>query len=759
LNLSNISSFIPSTSCPTKEDYPTSTTQKKNSTVESTTVVVSPTTPKVKTLSSVNISAPSLLPQEQGNQNTNINNNSSLQESIVGQHSDQDQDHPMFVSPVKSNSSDIIIDTTNTTVTAVNNHSSPSSFKSTTTSNTTRNNNHNSSTWPRRTISPVEATVSTPTATATVDTRTNYTTSTSSYPNSNTAILHPTTIYQSSQLNLTNNNTMNHHPSYPQQVHTIQDQVMNNNNHNHDTTRPSFNTTNTAPLGNVCPTSTTTTVATIRQKPSYERRESADLFLEAAAKAEEIGSTNPAKYHEHMEKLRRESMLVDASAAGSGGGIHNATNNKIQGTSSQGDYHQSGGERGLNEQYFPPHLQEKEQGLQSYSYVTAPAPVATMINNSSPEKSSPINNDIHHSLDVDAKQEPRTYKKSSSNNDDENDNSNDDDDDADYSHDQDDVSTSPRSTSPHKTPSSSSKQRSSSKATSSLSSSSHPKPKPYIYHDYAIFSDAKGFIRKKTGGVTQPFPEKLYNMLEMESDPINRTILPSSSSSTSQPSSSSSQEIIVTWLPHGRAFVIRKPKLFISHLMVKYFRQTKLTSFQRQLNLYGFRRITQGPDAGAYYHELFLRYRPQLCMRMIRQKVKGTGHKQPADVSSEPNFYAMPFVTPDPTTTTPTSTTNNNNIAAVATLDHNVPSTTSPTMAFHTAPLVSGGQTSSYYSSESQYLLHHQHHQQQQPQQQEIHDQDQYSHVPMSPGIQAANLLKVMATRPVIHSVPNLPKL
>lgn len=73
----------------------------------------------------------------------------------------------------------------------------------------------------------------------------------------------------------------------------------------------------------------------------------------------------------------------------------------------------------------------------------------------------------------------------------------------------------------------------------------------------------------------------------------------------------------------------------------RFFRQSKLTSFQRQLNLYGFRRITQGADAGAYYHEMFLRGRTGLCQRMARQKVKGTGHKQPADASSEPNFYQM----------------------------------------------------------------------------------------------------------------------
>jgi len=149
---------------------------------------------------------------------------------------------------------------------------------------------------------------------------------------------------------------------------------------------------------------------------------------------------------------------------------------------------------------------------------------------------------------------------------------------------------------------------------------------PHIYHDYCTVQDTMGFVRKKTGGVTQAFPEKLMDMLTAESD--NQTL--------------------VGWLPHGRAFIVRKPKQFTDEIMPKYFRQSKLTSFQRQLNLYGFRRLTQGADAGAYYHELFLRGRPQLCQRMNRQKVKGTGHKQPADAQTEPNFYVMPTA-PEPT--------------------------------------------------------------------------------------------------------------
>jgi hypothetical protein len=82
---------------------------------------------------------------------------------------------------------------------------------------------------------------------------------------------------------------------------------------------------------------------------------------------------------------------------------------------------------------------------------------------------------------------------------------------------------------------------------------------PHIYRDFTAVPDMAGYVRKKTGGVTQPFPEKLHEMLDNVNEPN-----------------------VVGWLPHGRAFIVRKPKEFTSRIMPKFFRQTKLTSFQRQ---------------------------------------------------------------------------------------------------------------------------------------------------------------------------------
>jgi hypothetical protein len=51
-----------------------------------------------------------------------------------------------------------------------------------------------------------------------------------------------------------------------------------------------------------------------------------------------------------------------------------------------------------------------------------------------------------------------------------------------------------------------------------------------------------------------------------------------------------------------------------------------------------------GPDAGGYYHELFLRGKHYLTKRMVRTKIKGTGFKAASNPECEPDFYSMPPV-------------------------------------------------------------------------------------------------------------------
>lgn len=56
---------------------------------------------------------------------------------------------------------------------------------------------------------------------------------------------------------------------------------------------------------------------------------------------------------------------------------------------------------------------------------------------------------------------------------------------------------------------------------------------------------------------------------------------------------------IFGWQPHGRSFTIRDPAEFESILMTRFFNQRQISSFRRQINLYNFKRITRGPNAGA----------------------------------------------------------------------------------------------------------------------------------------------------------------
>ena len=98
---------------------------------------------------------------------------------------------------------------------------------------------------------------------------------------------------------------------------------------------------------------------------------------------------------------------------------------------------------------------------------------------------------------------------------------------------------------------------------------------------------------------------------------------------------------IISWLPHGRAFLVSNVDRFVEELMKTVFNQSRYASFQRQLHMYHFQRITAGRDKGAYHHPSFLRGRSDLCSSMTRTRVNGKGTRRPGNPEGEPDFYAM----------------------------------------------------------------------------------------------------------------------
>ena len=55
---------------------------------------------------------------------------------------------------------------------------------------------------------------------------------------------------------------------------------------------------------------------------------------------------------------------------------------------------------------------------------------------------------------------------------------------------------------------------------------------------------------------------------------------------------------VVSWLPNGKGFLVYDHRAFVNEIIPAYFNQSKYQSFQRQLNLYQFRRILSGPFKG-----------------------------------------------------------------------------------------------------------------------------------------------------------------
>jgi HSF-type DNA-binding len=140
-------------------------------------------------------------------------------------------------------------------------------------------------------------------------------------------------------------------------------------------------------------------------------------------------------------------------------------------------------------------------------------------------------------------------------------------------------------------------------------------------------SSLKLLLNNGVGGGQACFPLKLHRVLQHLAE--------------------NGHDDIMSWLPNGRAFVIRDLDRFVTELMPVYFhRMSKFNSFTRQIHMYHFKQVQGGPDKFAYRHDYFLRDEPDLCLQIQRtRKVRDavvTPSEESDDTKPPPTTLALP---------------------------------------------------------------------------------------------------------------------
>ncbi len=133
----------------------------------------------------------------------------------------------------------------------------------------------------------------------------------------------------------------------------------------------------------------------------------------------------------------------------------------------------------------------------------------------------------------------------------------------------------------------------------------HVAPFPLVSeHTSALVSTSNSDLQRSES----TFPRKVYRMLQ----DVEKTKM----------------DHIISWINDGTAFRVHNTESFVNNILPLYFDQTLYESFRRQLNMYGFTRVTRGPLKGTCYHKNFCRHSPCLLDLISRRKRLGDKRRQ-----------------------------------------------------------------------------------------------------------------------------------